>query len=382
MSKYSAVLSAGGLAAFVLLSANQRHWLKHPAPYVSAIVALAMITPVILWNARHGWASFEFQGARGVPGDELRPAQVFTMALGEIAFLSPWIFAALISALVFAFRHSRDDRCMFLLCLSLPPIVLFTVTPLWGGRGFAHWAMPGWFFTYALMGGWVNESGFSVGALRRWALLSSALLAAIAGVAVLQTSTGWPLLTLLARSSLPDPTLDAFEWRKLSEAPIFEQAPSFVVSTKWSDAGKIALALGPQVPVFVLSNDPRGWAFLDESEKFIGRNGMIVVRAAELDSALVAVKSLFRRARPTSVCRARATGPRRNPACANPCSWLNAWGSLALSERGRLVVFALAEHLVWRRMASDAPLARSNPTLSVIVPTYQESANIPVLFER
>ena len=293
MSKYSAVLSAGGLAAFVLLSANQRHWLKHPAPYVSAIVALAMITPVILWNARHGWASFEFQGARGVPGDELRPAQVFTMALGEIAFLSPWIFAALISALVFAFRHSRDDRCMFLLCLSLPPIVLFTVTPLWGGRGFAHWAMPGWFFTYALMGGWVNESGFSVGALRRWALLSSALLAAIAGVAVLQTSTGWPLLTLLARSSLPDPTLDAFEWRKLSEAPIFEQAPSFVVSTKWSDAGKIALALGPQVPVFVLSNDPRGWAFSDESEKFIGRNGMIVVRAAELDSALVAVNPYF-----------------------------------------------------------------------------------------
>jgi 4-amino-4-deoxy-L-arabinose transferase-like glycosyltransferase len=293
MSKYSAVLSAGGLGAFVLLSANQRHWLKHPAPYVAAILAAGMITPVIFWNARHGWASFEFQGARGVPGDELRPAQVFTMALGEIAFLSPWIFAALIAALVFAFRHLQDDRCMFLFCLSLPPIVLFTVTPLWGGRGFAHWAMPGWFFTYALMGAWLNESGFSVGALRRAALLSSALLAAIAGVTVLQTSTGWPLLTLLARSSLPDPTLDAFEWRNLSKAPIFEQAPSFVVSTKWSDAGKIALALGPQVPVFVLSTDPRGWAFSDESEKFIGWDGVIVVPAAELASALVAVKPYF-----------------------------------------------------------------------------------------
>ncbi len=33
-------------------------------------------------------------------------------------------------------------------------------------------------------------------------------------------------------------------------------------------------------------------------------------------------------------------------------------------------------------MASGAPPPRSNPTLSVIVPTYQESANIPVLFER
>ena len=40
LSKYSAILTAGGLVAFVLLSPEQRHWLKHPAPYVSAIVAL------------------------------------------------------------------------------------------------------------------------------------------------------------------------------------------------------------------------------------------------------------------------------------------------------------------------------------------------------
>ena len=99
LSKYSAVLTAGGLAAFVLLSPKQRQWLKHPAPYVSAGIAFAMITPVILWNARHGWVSFEFQGARGVPSGGLRPAQFLTMALGEIAFLSPWIFALLSRAL-------------------------------------------------------------------------------------------------------------------------------------------------------------------------------------------------------------------------------------------------------------------------------------------
>src|SRR5271170_3234131 len=50
LSKYSAALTAGGLAGFVLLSRNQRHWLKHPAPYVAAMIALAMIAPVILWN--------------------------------------------------------------------------------------------------------------------------------------------------------------------------------------------------------------------------------------------------------------------------------------------------------------------------------------------
>src|SRR5277367_5586042 len=36
----------------------------------------------------------------------------------------------------------------------------------------------------------------------------------------------------------------------------------------------------------------------------------------------------------------------------------------------------------WRGMANDETPGWSRPTLSVVVPTYQESANIPILFER
>jgi len=293
LAKYSAVLPAAGLAAFVTLSSNQRHWLKHPAPYVSAIVAFAMIMPVIVWNAQHGWASFKFQGARGVPGGELHPAQLLTMVVGEVAFLSPWIFAPLVAGIASAFRHWRDERRLFLLCLSLPAIVLFTLTPLWGGRGQPHWAMPGWFFAFALMGAWVNKFGISAGALRRWVFVSLALLAAIVAIAILQASTGWPWVVLAAQSHLADPTLEGFEWRNLKKAPIFVQAPSFIISTKWSDAGKIALAFGPQTPIFVLSNDPRGWAFLDDSGSFVGQSGVIVTRAAEVASTLAVAIPLF-----------------------------------------------------------------------------------------
>jgi hypothetical protein len=293
LAKYSAALTAAGLLAFVMLSSTQRHWLKHPAPYVSAIVAFTMITPVMVWNWQHGWASFEFQGGRGVPTGELRPAQFLTMVLGEVAFLSPWIFAPLVAGIANAFRHRQNERYLFLLCLSLPMIVSFTLTPFWGGRGQPHWAMPGWFFAFALMGAWVNDLSVSVGTVHRWALLSSTLLAALAGFVILQMSTGWPGAILVARSHLTDPTLEGFEWRDLKNAPIFDQAPSFVISTKWSDAGKIALALGPQVPIFVLSNDPRGWAFLDDSAEFVGQSGVIVTRAAEAAPTLAVVGPLF-----------------------------------------------------------------------------------------
>jgi hypothetical protein len=293
LSKYSAILTAGGLAVFIVLSSEQRRWLKHPGPYVAAIVALAMIVPVLFWNARNGWVSFEFQGARGVPYGGLRPAQAATMALGEIAFLSPWIFAALVASLVGAFRLWWDERRLFLLCLSLPPIALFTATPLWGGRGQPHWTMPGWFFAFALVGALINELGVSVRTLRRSAFLAAALLLAIAGVAVVQASTGWPWVILTAGSRFTDPTLESLEWRDLKKAPTFDQAPSFVISTKWSDAGKIALAFGPQVPVFVLSNDPRGWAFVDGSERYVGQNGVIVTPAADVAPTLTVARSLF-----------------------------------------------------------------------------------------
>jgi 4-amino-4-deoxy-L-arabinose transferase-like glycosyltransferase len=293
LSKYSAALTAGGLAAFIVLSPKQRHWLKHPAPYVSAIVALALVTPVLLWNAENHWASFAFQGGRGVPNGVLRPTQSLTMVLGEVVFLSPWICAPLVAGIAAAFRRCRDERRLFLLCLSLPAIVLFSLTPLWGGRGQPHWTMPGWFFAFPLMGAWVEELGVSWRALRRAAFLSSALLAVIASVAVAQVSTGWPLAIVTARSHFADPTLEAFDWQNLAKAPIFDESPRFVISTKWSDAGKIALALGPQIPVFVLSNDPRGWAFLDESQSFVGQSGIIVTPAAEVASTIAGARPLF-----------------------------------------------------------------------------------------
>jgi hypothetical protein len=293
LSKYSAVLTAGGIAAFIVLSPKQRYWLKHPAPYLSAIVAFVLVTPVLLWNAENHWASFAFQGGRGVPNGVLRPTQSLTMVLGEIAFLSPWIFAPLVAGIAAAFRRCRDERRLFLLCLSLPAIVLFSLTPLWGGRGQPHWTMPGWFFAFPLMGAWVEELGVSGRALRRAAFLSSALLAVIASVAVVQVTTDWPLAILTARSHFTDPTLEAFDWQDLTKAPIFDEPPHFVISTKWSDAGKIALALGPHVPVFVLSNDPRGWAFLDESGSFVGRNGVIVTPAADVASASTLARPLF-----------------------------------------------------------------------------------------
>ncbi|MBV9286426.1 MAG: glycosyltransferase family 39 protein [Hyphomicrobiales bacterium] len=285
LSKYSAALTAFSFAAFLAIAPSQRRWLRDPALYAAAALALAMTAPVIVWNADHGWASFVFQGSRGAPAGGLKPLQLAGMALGEIAYLTPWIFAPLAAGLAAAWRRRTDERRLYLLCLALPPIVLFTLAPLWGARGFPHWTMPGWFFAFALMGAWVEEKAVSARTLRRWGWVSCTLLATIAAVALVQAATGCPLRWLPLRPGLADPTLEAFDWRALREAPAFHPPPAFVVSTKWSDAGKIALALGPDIPIFVVSTDPRGWAFVHGSETVLGRDGLLVMRASDLPLA-------------------------------------------------------------------------------------------------
>ena len=293
LSKYSAALPVAGLVAFVVVDPENRRRLRDPAFYAAAVLALAMTAPVFVWNARHGWASFVFQGARGSPGSGLKPLQLLVMGLGEAAYLLPWIFAGLVLALAEAWRKRDDARRLFLLFLALPAIVLFTVTPLWGARGLPQWTMPGWFFALPLLGAWADER-LSDAALRRWACASAATLAAVAALFAVQGATGFPLRWAPMRPGVADPTLEAFPWRDLRSEPLLDPRPAFVLSTHWSDAGKVALALGPDVPVYVLSDDPRGWAFAADGRALAGRDGVLIARPADVPLARAAAAHCFR----------------------------------------------------------------------------------------
>jgi dolichol-phosphate mannosyltransferase len=64
ISKYTIAALVPVTMAFMLLDSQARHWWRRIDPYVAALLALVIFSPVLIWNAQHDWASFAFQTSR------------------------------------------------------------------------------------------------------------------------------------------------------------------------------------------------------------------------------------------------------------------------------------------------------------------------------
>ncbi len=93
LSKYTIALLGVAAVLFMLMDRDARRWFARPQPYLAAVLALLIFSPVILWNARHDWASFAFQTAH-----RLAEAPIFTLhrliASGIVLITPTGIFAA------------------------------------------------------------------------------------------------------------------------------------------------------------------------------------------------------------------------------------------------------------------------------------------------
>ena len=91
LSKYTALFFGPAILIWLVSVAKLRGWLRSPWLYLGGLVALALFTPVILWNANHHWVSFIKQLGRARIED-FRPAFIAELIPTQIAFATP-IFA-------------------------------------------------------------------------------------------------------------------------------------------------------------------------------------------------------------------------------------------------------------------------------------------------
>ena len=98
LSKYNALFFGAVMLIWVIAVPELRRWLISPWPYLGGLVALAIFSPVLLWNADHQWLSFLKQFGRALP-DEFTPKFLAALIPGQFAFATPAVFLLGVSGL-------------------------------------------------------------------------------------------------------------------------------------------------------------------------------------------------------------------------------------------------------------------------------------------
>lgn len=136
LSKYTAVVLLVPVALVVL---RRRAWTR-PAAWLACALALLLVAPVFVWNARHDASSFAYQADHGAGGAwELGDA-----ALGLAGQLLAWGPGLVLLGWGLLVRTRRDPACRVLWALAATVLALFAVA-----GGFAttlpHWTTLGWY---------------------------------------------------------------------------------------------------------------------------------------------------------------------------------------------------------------------------------------------
>jgi 4-amino-4-deoxy-L-arabinose transferase-like glycosyltransferase len=142
LSKYTALFFGPAILIWLLSVPDLRRWLVSPWPYLGGLVALALFSPVILWNADHHWVSFIKQMGRARIED-FRPAFIAELIPTQIAFATPlvWILGAMGLYGLFA-RGSGKKASRVLISAMFWTIALYFVWHSLHARVEANWFGP------------------------------------------------------------------------------------------------------------------------------------------------------------------------------------------------------------------------------------------------
>src|ERR1700694_5597478 len=91
LSKYTAMFFGPAILIWLVAVPKLRRWLISPWPYLGGAAALAIFSPVILWNADHHWVSFIKQFGRARIED-FKPAFIAELIPTQVAFATPLVF--------------------------------------------------------------------------------------------------------------------------------------------------------------------------------------------------------------------------------------------------------------------------------------------------
>lgn len=294
LSKYHVLFIFAGVFMFVGANKDQRHWLRHPGPYVAVLITIIIAFPVIWWNYKNNWASFVFQGSRAGTGSkfQLHIDWFLRSILGQALWLLPWIWFPTIRELFRSFRNRLISKAYsFSFWLSVLPIVFFTVVTLWADLQYHfHWQAPGYMMLFMPLG-YAIDKKISIGGItgrgtRRWLRFSACFTVITIAVLSLHMVTGFwqsygpKWVVNKFHGDNVDPTIQGVDYddimTRFNKEGWLDNTKIFAGSTRWWLTGKEDWALKGKKDVICFSNDPRNLAFLVDPKTLTGDDAIII----------------------------------------------------------------------------------------------------------
>lgn len=293
VSKYTAVLLPAGVAMAMLLSRKGRSHYRRPWIYLSGVIALLVFSPVIWWNAKHGWVSFLYQIHHGVAGSHPQTGastavhtlvRVFTdlgVYFGEQALVwTPILFVIALIVLWNGWRHYRTlpqvDRV--LLWSGTLPLAFFAVAMVSSHRTEANWPAFAYVPISLLTGRWLAAKwdGRRVG----WA--HGGINIAVAGLVGMLVFAAPPVTRTLAREfHVPHGVTDLLGWREYGRwlGNQSAQVGAPVMTNRHQDAGEASFYMQGQPEVWCvgIGSRPTAFDYFDEPPDFAKIPGIIWV---------------------------------------------------------------------------------------------------------
>lgn len=225
LSKLTGALLGVTLLAALASTADGRRALGRPWPWLGSILAMAIASPMIAWNAAHGWPSLAFQARHGLSGSGFSLLRLAGSVGAQAAYVSPVLFGLAAAAAWRALHRSADVVSRALAFSALPVAALFTLAASFTPGSLPHWPAPAW--------------------------LSATLLVAIEGTSWLRVGVASSAALATAAAALlalapisPDPLDELRGWRQGAEAARLAAGGARLAATHWIALGQLGWYAG------------------------------------------------------------------------------------------------------------------------------------------
>lgn len=269
LAKYTAVLLVPVTLLLVAASASLRRWLRRPSFYLAGGLALLLASPVVAWNVSHQWPSVTLHLVERIaaPSSSTWGANALKMATGQVVLFHPLILPALLLTLGLSLRRStRDRRHRFLLAMSAPLLLFFSVVMTLVRDAEPHWTLVGYVPLVVTLAGWIDERIDRPSALVRWyfgAAAAASALAFLLGYAHSQTPALLQRFAPADYQSDSDGFNETIGWDRVTAAvrrQSVQLGPDTVVASNHNVlCGHLLVAIDDRPPVYCSS--PRRTAF-------------------------------------------------------------------------------------------------------------------------